>query len=131
MSFRVFYYKVWQRLLQSVAGFHYYKVWQRLLQSVASRLLQSVASCYYKVWQVLQSVAEFITKCGRYYKVWQLLQSVAQQSPWYSIGLGTVRIFPSGQSCFNTKGVISIFLIFLIFCLCSLDWIYHRVALFA
>ena len=35
----------------------YYKVWQ-VLQSVASRLLQSVASCYYKVWQ------------AGYYKVW-------------------------------------------------------------
>ena len=38
-------------------------------------LLQSVTDCYYKVYQVLQSVTDFITKCVGYYKVWQLLQS--------------------------------------------------------
>ena len=32
-------------------------------------LLQSVADCYYKLRQVLQSVTDFVTKCVRYYKV--------------------------------------------------------------
>ena len=28
---------------------------------------------YYKVWRVLQSKTEFITKCDKYYRVWQVL----------------------------------------------------------
>ena len=63
------YYKVWQTLLQSVVAFGCYKVWQNVLQSVAAMLLESVAKDYYKAWQLLQSVARFITKCGNYYKV--------------------------------------------------------------
>ena len=38
-------------------------------------LLESMTDCYYKVRQVLQSVADIITKCVKYYKMWQLLQS--------------------------------------------------------
>ena len=39
----------------------YYKVRQ-------SDLSQSMTDCYYKVRQVLQSMADFITNCVRYYK---------------------------------------------------------------
>ena len=45
----------------------YYKVRQR-------NFVRKFDKLYYKVGQVLQSVADFITKSVSYYKVWQLLQ---------------------------------------------------------
>ena len=70
-EFQINYYKGIKNLLHSVTGItkcdRYYKVWQ---------VLQSVARSYYKVWQVLQRVRR------SYYKVWQVLQSVAIITKW-------------------------------------------------
>ena len=53
---------------------NYYKVWQKLLQSVTG--ITESGRIYYKVRQLLQSVK------GGYCKVWQVLQSVLIMTKW-------------------------------------------------
>ena len=52
---------------------YYYKVWKFGFVSLTDFVLHSATNllpvCYYKVRQVLQSVAGVITKCVRYYKM--------------------------------------------------------------
>ena len=52
---------------------YYYKVWKFDFVSLTDFVLHSATNllpvCYYKVRQVLQSVAGVITKCVRYYKM--------------------------------------------------------------
>ena len=50
--------------IRSVTGFSY----------EALQVLQSATKCYDIMFQVLQSVADYVTKCVKYYKVRQLLE---------------------------------------------------------
>ena len=50
--------------IRSVTGFSY----------EALQVSQSATKCYDIMFQVLQSVADYVTKCVKYYKVRQLLE---------------------------------------------------------
>ena len=79
------YYKAWQEdftysldLVEKI----YYKVWQTEIFTIFKLIITKCDKIDYIVWQVLQSVTKFITKCDRYYKVWQVLQSVTIITKW-------------------------------------------------
>ena len=73
-------------LLQNAANFitkrgssSYYKARQKSYYKMRQLNYYKTRQVYYKMRQVLQNAASFITNCGRYYKTRQLLQNGAQQ----------------------------------------------------